>query len=130
VNRLQLPAAVVCSELSPLEPERSVPVSGFSSELRSAPDVARFRFAFALRGDAIAPVHVMYSESLRTAEIKTGDMKAFRLADVDSVEQARERWVAWWRAGARKPAFVPPRRTGRVPYLAARSETPADFTPS
>ncbi len=99
----------------PLEPERSVPVSGFSRELRSAPDAERFRFAFAMRGDALSPVHVVFSASQRTAEIKTGDMKAFRVTEVPSVEEARKRWVAWWRSGHRKPAFAPPRRAGRWP---------------
>ena len=35
---------------TPLESERSVPVSGFSRELRAAEDVERFRFDFALAG--------------------------------------------------------------------------------
>jgi len=101
-----------------LEPERSVPVTGFSRELRSAPDVERFRFSFALFGDALRPVHVVFSAAQRTAEIKTGDMKVFRATEVASAEEARQRWVDWWRAGHRKPAFAAPRRTGRHPALA------------
>jgi hypothetical protein len=104
-------------DATPLEPERSVPVSGFSRELRGAPDVERFRFEFALRGDALSPVHVVFSAAQRTAEIKTGDMKAFRLTEVGSVEEARKRWVAWWRSGHRKPGFAAPGRVGRSPVM-------------
>jgi hypothetical protein len=112
-----LPPVADPPEPSPLEPERSVPVAGFSRELRGAPDVERFRFAFALRGDSPSPVHVVYSASQRTAEVKTGDMKAFRINEVTSAEEARTRWVAWWRSGQRKNGFAPPRRTGRVPVI-------------
>ena len=52
---------------------------------------------------------------MRTAEVKAGDLKAFRVSEVDSVEDARRRWVAWWRAGRRRPSFQPPRRTGNYP---------------
>ncbi len=99
-----------------LVPERSVPVSGFSRDLRLADDVQRFRFLFALRGEAAMPVHIVFSPTLRVAEVKTGDMKVLRLADVASPEDARERWVAWWKAGGGgKPRFVAPRRAGRYP---------------
>ncbi len=106
-------------ELLPLEPERSVPVTGFSRELRGSPDAERYRFAFALRGGTLSPMHVVYSPSQRVAEVKTGDMKAFRVADVESAEEARARFVAWWRSAPvpRKPGFAAPRRTGRVPVL-------------
>jgi hypothetical protein len=100
---------------TPLESERSVPVSGFSRELRAAEDVERFRFDFALAGSALWPVHVVFSATMRIAEVKAGDLKAFRVSEVDSVEDARSRWVAWWRAGRRRPSFQPPRRTGNYP---------------
>ena len=100
---------------SPLERERSVPLSGFSRELRGAEDAERYRFDFALAGAALAPVHVIFSASLRTAEVKAGDLKAFHVVDVDSVEDARRRWVEWWRAGRKRLAFQPPRRTGNFP---------------
>ena len=106
---------------SDLEREGSVPVSGFSQELRGAADVERYRFSFALFGGPIALVHLVFSPSLRAAEVKAGDWKAFRLADVDSAEQARQRWVAWWREGGRRPRFVPPRRAGRFPESALRA---------
>jgi hypothetical protein len=98
-----------------LEQERSVPVSGFSRELRAAEDVERFRFGFPLAGAALSPVHVVFSASRRTAEVKAGDLKAFHVADVDSGEEARRRWVSWWVAGGRRPDFVSPRRTGNFP---------------
>ena len=98
-----------------LERERSVPVSGFSRELRSAEDVERWRFDLALAGAALSPVHVVFSATLRTAEVIAGDVKAFHLADVESVEDARRRWVDWWRAGRRRLRFQPPRRTGNFP---------------
>ena len=100
---------------SPLERERSVPLSGFSRELRGAEDAERYRFAFALSGAALAPVHVVFSASRRTAEVKAGDLKAFQVADVDSVEEARRRWVEWWQASRRRHLVQPPRRTGNFP---------------
>jgi hypothetical protein len=100
---------------TPLESERSVPVSGFSRELRAAEDVERFRFDFALAGSALTPVHVVFSASRRMAEVKAGDLKAFPVSEVDSVEDARRRWVAWWRAGRSRFAIQPPRRTGNFP---------------
>ena len=102
---------------SPLERERSVPLSGFSRELCGAGDVERYRFDFALAGAALAPVHVVFSASLRSAEIKAGDLKAFLVAEVDSVEEARRRWVDWWRSGRRRLRFQPPRRTGNLPVV-------------
>lgn len=103
-------------ERSDLVPERSVPVAGFSRELRGAADVERFRFSFALRGEASLPVHVVFSPALAVAEVKAGDMKALRIAGVASAEQARDLWIAWWNGSrGRKPAFVPPRRAGRYP---------------
>ncbi len=96
--------------------EGSVPVSGFSRELRGAEDVERYRFAFALRSEASMPVHIVFSASLGAAEVKTGDMKALRFSDVRSAEEARDRWIAWWERGGR-PAFVGPRRTGRHPVV-------------
>jgi hypothetical protein len=112
---------------APLERERSVPVSGFSRELRGAEDVERYRFDFALAGAALSPVHLMFSASLRTAEVKAGDLKAFHLVEVDSVEEARRRWVEWWRAGRPRLRFQPPRRTGNFPVA---RPSPDRFSPS
>jgi hypothetical protein len=119
MTRLPLPPAQAPSDRLPLVREGSVPVSGFSDELRNSPDVQRYRFDFSLRGGPESPVHVMFSESIAAAEVKTGDMKALRIHGVASVEEARDRWVLWWRAGIGKPGFVAPRRTGRTPLLAA-----------
>jgi hypothetical protein len=105
----------VCGD-SPLEPEKSVPVTGFSRELRLAADVERYWFSFALRGDVPLPVHLVFSPSERAAEIKAGDLKAFRVASVSSPCEARLRWTQWWRTGhSITSAFAVPRRTGRLP---------------
>jgi hypothetical protein len=98
-----------------LVPERSVPISGFSRELRGAEDVERFRFDFALQGEVRWPVHIVFSFSQKLAEVKTADLKALRLVGVSSVEEARTRWIAWWQTGLRKARFDAPRRTGRWP---------------
>jgi hypothetical protein len=99
-----------------LVPERSVPVSGFSTELRLAPDVERYWFPFALRGEVSWPVHVVFSQSLARAEIKAGDLKALKVGGVSSPCEAQRRWIAWWRSGRPAvPRFAPPRRTGRHP---------------
>jgi hypothetical protein len=99
-----------------LVPEGSVPVSGFSRELRASGDVERYFFAFALRDEFHWPVHVVFSASARRAEIKAGDLKVQVLEGVESACQAKRRWIEWWRRGRTAPAFTAPRRTGRVPY--------------
>jgi hypothetical protein len=100
---------------APLVAEGSVPVSGFSLELRQSGDVERYRFCFELRGDVATPVHVVFSLSLRRAEVKAGDLKALSISDVDSPCEAQRRWIAWWRGGVSAPRFTPPRRTGNSP---------------
>ncbi len=102
----------VCG-LARLEPEGSVPVEGFSRELRASADVQRFRFAFPLRGDALWPVHLVYSASLGVAEVKAGDLKAYRVEGVASPCEAQARWIAWWKIGRARVRFVEPRRAGR-----------------
>jgi hypothetical protein len=106
-----------CGQAS-LVAERSVPISGFSVELRQSGDVQRYRFFFALRGDVATPVHVVFSPSLRRAEVKAGDLKALPIADVDSPCDAQRRWTAWWRGGRSAPRFTAPRRTGNAPIVA------------
>ncbi len=100
---------------APLVPERSVPVAGFSQELRRAEDVQRYRFSFALRGDVSTPVHVVFSPSLRRAEVKAGDLKPLEILGVESPCDAQRHWIAWWQAVRTRPRFTPPRRTGRYP---------------
>ena len=113
--------ACLCAA-EPLKPERSVPVSGFSRELRVAPAVRRYWFSFALRGQVAVPVHIVFSPADRVAEIKAGDMKAYRVEGVDSPCEARERWLAWWKTTVSRPrstrAYTGPSRTGRSPRLA------------
>ena len=61
-------ASCLCAK-EPLRPEGSVPVSGFSRELRLAPNVERYWFSFALRGEIALPVHLVFSPGERVAEI-------------------------------------------------------------
>jgi hypothetical protein len=98
-----------------LEPEGSVPVTGFSRELRDAVDVQRFRFSFPLRGEVFLPVHLVFSAAERRAELKAGDLKVFRVGGVGSACEAQGRWIEWWRSGQAGPVFSAPRRTGRSP---------------
>lgn len=109
-----------------LEPERSVPLSGFSKELRQACDAERFRFSFALRGDVSLPVHILFSPSRNAAEIKAADLKVYRLEGVESPAHARRLWVAWWqRAGhaprSRGASPRVPARVGRLPESVRRA---------
>jgi hypothetical protein len=101
----------------PLHPEKSVPVTGFSVALRHAADVERYWFSYALRGEVPLPVHLVFSPSERAAEIKAADLKAYRVDGVGSACEARERWIAWWKAGHRSTTFTGPRRTGRSPVV-------------
>jgi len=108
----------------PLQPEKSVPVTGFSRELRLAPDVERYRFSFALQGNVPLPAHIVFSPAAGAAEIKAADLKAFAVAGVRSACEARQRWIAFWSAGrkGRKRSLAPfgvPRRTGNAPRLAS-----------
>jgi hypothetical protein len=111
-------ASCLCAK-EPLRPEGSVPVSGFSRELRLAPNVERYWFSFALRGEIALPVHLVFSPGERVAEIKAGDLKAYRVEDVASPCVARERWLAWWRSSRPRSTrtFTGPRRTGHAPRL-------------
>jgi hypothetical protein len=112
----------LCNE-EPLRAEGSVPVSGFSRELRLAPNVERYRFSFALRGCVALPVHLVFSPGERVAEIKAADLKAYRVEGVDSPCVARERWLVWWRSSRPRStrAFTGPRRTGHAPRLVQAS---------
>ena len=106
-----------------LVPEGSVPVSGFSRELRMSADARRYRFAFALdgaldgapHGGFDTPVHVVFSPSARRAEIKAADLKLHVVENVGSACEAKRRWIAWWRGGRTAGAFTVPSRTGRMP---------------
>jgi hypothetical protein len=114
-------AACDCPDAA-LIAERSVPVSGFSRELRACSDVERYWFSFALRDEFDCPVHVVFSASARRAEIKAGDLKVQVLEGVGSACEAKRRWIEWWRKGRTARSFSAPRRTGRVP-LAVRASS-------
>lgn len=77
-----------------LTPERSVPLSGFSVELRGRPDTERYWFEH--RGglaDKRVIVHVVLSPSAKEAQVKALGMKALHLFDVSSPVDARRRWI-------------------------------------
>lgn len=75
-----------------LTPEGSVPLSGFSRELRAEADVERFWFLHPI-GGAVLPVHIVFSLARREAEVKAADMKALRLERVTSPSEARRLWI-------------------------------------
>jgi len=107
------------SSVAQLTPERSVPLSGFSVELRSAPDVERFWFRYPVQGAVPLPVHVVVSRSAARAEVKTGAQKVFAIDREVSATEARRLWVRWWnveRSNPRGPrALLVPSRIGRLP---------------
>jgi hypothetical protein len=76
-----------------LTPERSVPISGFSREIREDPEAQRFFFSHSI-GGAPMPVHIVYLASSRAAEVKAAGMKVTRFSEVDGPLEARSRWVA------------------------------------
>jgi hypothetical protein len=76
-----------------LTPERSVPISGFSREIREDPEAQRFFFSHPI-GGAPMPVHIVYLASSRVAEVKAAGMKVTRFSEVDGPLEARSRWVA------------------------------------
>jgi hypothetical protein len=108
------------SVIARLTPERSVPISGFSRELRAAADAERFWFSFPLRGDVALPVHILFSRAAQTAEVKAADLKAHHFDGVDLATDARRRWIGWWQGThrphrSRGPSPLVPRRVGRLP---------------
>jgi hypothetical protein len=112
-----------------LTPEQSVPLSGFSTELRHAADAERFWFSYALRGGAALPVHILFSCSAKAAEVRAADLKVFHVDGVRLPTEARRRWIAWWQdrrpSRSRGPSPVVPSRVGRLPvmHVARRPET-------
>ncbi len=124
--------AVGWSSVAQLTPERSVPIAGFSRELRAAADAERFWFSFPLRGDVALPVHILFSRGARTAEVKAADLKVHHFESVDRATDARRQWIGWWQSThrphrSRGPSPVVPRRVGRLPVLLVqrRSAPPA-----
>ena len=119
------------SAVAQLTPERSVPIAGFSRGLHASRDAERFWFSFPLRGDVALPVHILFSRSARTAEVKAADLKVHHVDGVDSVTDARRRWIGWWQSTlrphrSRGPSPLVPRRVGRLPlFLIDRRPAPA-----
>lgn len=104
--------------IAQLNPERSVPLSGFSVELRRAADAERFWFRHSVRGEVPLPVHVLVSRSAGRAEVKSGAQKVFVIDRAVTPTEARRLWVEWWqrRPGTERPARVcVPSRLGRWP---------------
>lgn len=98
-----------------LVPERSVPIGGFSLELRLCFDVQRWWFEIqdiALRRTI---VHIVFSPGSGVAEVKHSDLKPLRLTGIASAAEARRRWIDWFEAGPRagRPAVRSFRRTFR-----------------
>jgi hypothetical protein len=94
-----------------LTPERSVPISGFSREIREDPEAQRFFFSHFI-GGAPMPVHIVYSASSRTAEIKAAGMKVTQFTEVDDPLDARRRWVARFES-LRLSSSIRPARANR-----------------
>ena len=76
-----------------LVPEKSVPLDGFSRELRLREDTLRFWFQDFDGAGRRTNVHVVFSPSDGVAEIKRGDARALKLSDVSSPSEARRRWL-------------------------------------
>src|SRR5262245_24613697 len=82
------------TQASVLHPEGSVPVSGFSLNLRQEPDARRYWFRQELSPRGVLLVHLIFSAQAREAEVKAADQKAMRLEKVKSATEARHRWLA------------------------------------
>jgi hypothetical protein len=80
----------------PITPEPRQPLAGFSRELKANEDSQRFYFSHAVTRGHLLPVHILFSRSAQRAEVATGDMKPLRLESVDSVVDARRRWIDWF----------------------------------
>ena len=80
----------------PITPEARQPLASFSHELKANEDSQRFYFSHVVTRGHRLPVHILFSRSARRAEVATGDMKPLRLESVDSVVEARRRWIDWF----------------------------------
>jgi hypothetical protein len=118
LHDLELGARGWCA-VAQLTPERSVPLSGFSAELRQAPDAERYWFSYPLRGEVPLPVHMVLSRSAGRAEVRAADLKVHVIDHVALPTDARRRWIAWWRRQTDgrdgKNHSIAPRRVGRLP---------------
>ncbi len=98
-----------------LVPERSVPVGGFSRELRQQLDAERWWFEIQDMARRRTIVHIVFSPGLGVAEVKPSDLKPLRLTGMTSAAEARRRWIDWFEAGPRagRPAVRTFRRFSR-----------------
>jgi hypothetical protein len=87
----------------PITPEPRQPLASFSRELKASEDSQRFYFSHVVTRGHRLPVHILFSRSARRAEVATGDMKPLRLESVDSVIEARRRWIDWFESLRRNP---------------------------
>jgi len=82
-----------------LVPEGSVPLDGFSRDLRLRTDTQRFWFRDRDAAGRQSNVHVVFSPSDRVAEVKRGDARALKLSNVNSPSEARRRWLVRQNSG-------------------------------
>ena len=120
-RRPEKPWAIIAT----LTPERSVPISGFSREIRSDPRAERFHFSHWIGGSRI-PVHIIYSASSRAAEIKAAGMKAAAYSDVEGPLEARRRWVDRFETRARSLKSGP----NRLAHALQREHQRGSVSPS
>src|SRR5450755_2430270 len=95
-----------------LVPEGSVPVSGFSRELRLTPDAERFWFEFVDALGRRTPVHIVFSRSRMMAEVKQGDAKPLTVSHISHPTQARRHWLL--RRSSFRDSGLPGMRAGRA----------------
>jgi len=75
-----------------ITPEARQPLTGFSTQMRITEDCRRYYFLHSVAGRRL-PVHILFSPSGQRAEVKAGDMKALEMVAVQSVVDARRRWI-------------------------------------
>lgn len=86
-----------------LVPQGSVPVDGFSRELRRAPDVERYWFEARDDLGRRTPVHVVFSRASRVAEVKHSGAKPLRFEGIEEPTQARRAWIESFERRPMKP---------------------------
>ncbi len=94
-----------------ITPEGRQPLAGFSPELKRSEDCRRYYFFHSVAGRRM-PVHIVFSPSAQRAEVKMGDMKTLEIAPVESVVEARRRWIERFDA---LPGKTGPRRRDAPP---------------
>jgi hypothetical protein len=104
-----------------LHPEGSVPVSGFSRELRLAPDAERFWFEFVDVLGRRTLVHIVFSRSRMMAEVKQGDAKPLTVSPITQPTQARRQWLL--RRSSFRDSGIPGFHAGRTKNFRSRTAT-------